>query len=362
MRASNSSSGSRPGITSQRSCGRSPRRSGPPPRHACAQRAALPLAEEHFTQLGLRRSVSSPSARRERCCGLVGAPQRGDVDRVDPLGARAAGRAARPARRRRDRARDRRDRRGARTVGPGCAGADSPCRTSSIVVEPGGAVNRCWRKPSGVSLFTPNPTPGGLATIPPQMTETGRRLGCPAWPKTSSSVPSRARSPIRHADRALRLADVGRDGRLRLDAIARLLQDVAGDDTVDAAQAPDAAWVVRRVVIELAGARAAPARRRRARRRGARARARAGPNGAPISSSPAPVDAAGLRARPPCGCSSTSRRGRPIPLARRVRRRVRRGGGWAPGRPAVAPPSRHPRTRRVRRGRCASPTSTCSAT
>jgi acyl-ACP thioesterase len=51
----------------------------------------------------------------------------------------------------------------------------------------------------------------------------------------------------------VRLGDVGAAGRLRLDAIARMLQDVSGDDTVDAGQAPDAAWVVRRVVIELIG-------------------------------------------------------------------------------------------------------------
>jgi acyl-ACP thioesterase len=51
----------------------------------------------------------------------------------------------------------------------------------------------------------------------------------------------------------VRLADVAASGRLRLDAIARMLQDVSSDDTVDAAQAPDAAWVMRRVVIELIG-------------------------------------------------------------------------------------------------------------
>jgi acyl-ACP thioesterase len=51
----------------------------------------------------------------------------------------------------------------------------------------------------------------------------------------------------------VRLADVSATGRVRLDAIARMLQDVSGDDTVDAAQAPDAAWVVRRIVLELVG-------------------------------------------------------------------------------------------------------------
>jgi acyl-ACP thioesterase len=48
----------------------------------------------------------------------------------------------------------------------------------------------------------------------------------------------------------VRLADVSATGRLRLDAIARMLQDVSSDDTADAGHAPDAAWVVRRIVIE----------------------------------------------------------------------------------------------------------------
>jgi acyl-ACP thioesterase len=51
----------------------------------------------------------------------------------------------------------------------------------------------------------------------------------------------------------VRLADVDAAGRVRLDAIARLLQDVSSDDTVDAAQAPDAAWVIRRIAIDFAG-------------------------------------------------------------------------------------------------------------
>ncbi|HEY5011318.1 MAG TPA: acyl-ACP thioesterase domain-containing protein [Acidimicrobiia bacterium] len=63
---------------------------------------------------------------------------------------------------------------------------------------------------------------------------------------------SRPASGRRFAGTArVRLADVSPGGRLRLDAIARLLQDVSGDDTADAAHAPDAAWVVRRLVIEL---------------------------------------------------------------------------------------------------------------
>jgi acyl-ACP thioesterase len=53
----------------------------------------------------------------------------------------------------------------------------------------------------------------------------------------------------------VRLADVSMAGRLRLDAIARLLQDVSSDDTADADHSPDAAWVVRRLVIDIAPAR-----------------------------------------------------------------------------------------------------------
>ncbi len=51
--------------------------------------------------------------------------------------------------------------------------------------------------------------------------------------------------------RSVRLGDVTPKGRLRLDAIARYLQDVANDDAVDG-QLPDAlSWVVRRTMIEV---------------------------------------------------------------------------------------------------------------
>jgi acyl-ACP thioesterase len=53
----------------------------------------------------------------------------------------------------------------------------------------------------------------------------------------------------------VRLADAAPTGRLRLDAIARMLQDVSSDDTADAAYAPDAAWVIRRLVMERTPAR-----------------------------------------------------------------------------------------------------------
>jgi acyl-ACP thioesterase len=50
----------------------------------------------------------------------------------------------------------------------------------------------------------------------------------------------------------VRLGDVSPRGRLRLDGIARLLQDVATDDALDGAPGEDAGWVVRRTTIEVA--------------------------------------------------------------------------------------------------------------
>lgn len=52
------------------------------------------------------------------------------------------------------------------------------------------------------------------------------------------------------ATRPVRLGDVGIDGRVRLDALARYLQDVSGDDSDDADLDDALWWVVRRSVIE----------------------------------------------------------------------------------------------------------------
>ncbi|MEA2670467.1 MAG: hypothetical protein QOG45_687 [Chloroflexota bacterium] len=65
--------------------------------------------------------------------------------------------------------------------------------------------------------------------------------------------PPRGRGRLFGARRSVRLGDVDRAGRLRLDALARHLQDVATDDTIDARIGDSAlSWVVRRaaVVIE----------------------------------------------------------------------------------------------------------------
>lgn len=62
-------------------------------------------------------------------------------------------------------------------------------------------------------------------------------------------LPDRGRRFAR--SRRVRLGDVTVGGRLRLDALARYVQDVSNDDTTDAALADDLAWVVRRTVIDV---------------------------------------------------------------------------------------------------------------
>jgi acyl-ACP thioesterase len=54
------------------------------------------------------------------------------------------------------------------------------------------------------------------------------------------------------SDRRIRLADRAADGRLRLDAVARYLQDVASDDVDETGWgAPEHLWVVRHIRIEV---------------------------------------------------------------------------------------------------------------
>ncbi len=61
------------------------------------------------------------------------------------------------------------------------------------------------------------------------------------------SLPERGRR-YEHA-RTVRLGDVTTSGRLRLDALVRYLQDIAGDDVRDAGI--DAPWVMRRIGFEI---------------------------------------------------------------------------------------------------------------
>ncbi len=63
-------------------------------------------------------------------------------------------------------------------------------------------------------------------------------------------LPERGRRFV--GTRTVRLGDAGLDGRLRLDALARFLQDIAADDAHDVGLRA-ATWVVRRTVLELDG-------------------------------------------------------------------------------------------------------------
>lgn len=62
-------------------------------------------------------------------------------------------------------------------------------------------------------------------------------------------VPERGRRFT--TERRVRWGDTDEHRRLRLDAVARYLQDVANDDTRDAGHDPFAPWVVRRTVVSV---------------------------------------------------------------------------------------------------------------
>lgn len=62
-------------------------------------------------------------------------------------------------------------------------------------------------------------------------------------------VPERGRTYT--AERTVRLGDVDTRGELRLDALARYLQDVATDDAIDAGLGNAMGWLVRRTLIRV---------------------------------------------------------------------------------------------------------------
>lgn len=70
-------------------------------------------------------------------------------------------------------------------------------------------------------------------------------------PLAEQLVPVPAKGRVFAASRRVRLGDADVDGRCRLDAIARYLQDVSNDDTRDAGLLDDVAWVVRRTVVDV---------------------------------------------------------------------------------------------------------------
>ena len=72
-------------------------------------------------------------------------------------------------------------------------------------------------------------------------------------PQPCELVPLPTTGRIHRNEGVVRLGDVDRHGHLRLDGIARVLQDVSRDDTRDAAldRADTDSWVVRRTTIEI---------------------------------------------------------------------------------------------------------------
>ena len=58
---------------------------------------------------------------------------------------------------------------------------------------------------------------------------------------------------VYETSRRVRVADADDRGRLRLDAVARFVQDVGNDDVADAGLDPTVPWVVRRSEVEVDG-------------------------------------------------------------------------------------------------------------
>ena len=71
-------------------------------------------------------------------------------------------------------------------------------------------------------------------------------------PTEGDLVPEPDRGRRYRTTRRVRLGDAGADGRLRLDALARLLQDMGTDDFADAGLDPASPFVARRMLVEAA--------------------------------------------------------------------------------------------------------------
>ncbi|MCU1484712.1 MAG: hypothetical protein JWN67_1458 [Actinomycetia bacterium] len=66
-------------------------------------------------------------------------------------------------------------------------------------------------------------------------------------------VPRPSVGRVYETTRSVRVADADPTGRLRLDAVARFVQDVGNDDVADAGLDPNIPWVVRRSEVAVAG-------------------------------------------------------------------------------------------------------------
>ena len=116
-----------------------------------------------------------------------------------------------------------------------------PTGPASNDLTPGGSENGIWAMKNGESE--------GTAPVASRfMTDAG------STPKRANGadalLPEPPEGRVFRSDRRVRLGDVDVSGRLRLDACARYLQDVATDDSDDLGEFTTQAWVVRRTVIE----------------------------------------------------------------------------------------------------------------
>lgn len=80
---------------------------------------------------------------------------------------------------------------------------------------------------------------------------TGDHLQAPSEAEHPELMPRPAVGRIYQARRRVRLGDSSPGGRLRLDAVARYLQDIANDDSRDAGSPNPTAWVARRTTIRV---------------------------------------------------------------------------------------------------------------
>ena len=83
----------------------------------------------------------------------------------------------------------------------------------------------------------------------------GRRCGYRSGVRVDGAtelVPERAEGRVHVVERRAEVGDCGEDALVRLDGLARILQDVAGEDAADAGVG--GGWVVRRTLIEVAWA------------------------------------------------------------------------------------------------------------
>jgi acyl-ACP thioesterase len=73
---------------------------------------------------------------------------------------------------------------------------------------------------------------------------------CPVTPVIVPPPPS---GRVFRTERVVRVADADERGRLRLDALARFVQDIGSDDVADAGLDPTTPWVIRRSAVEIEG-------------------------------------------------------------------------------------------------------------